>query len=465
MKSSDISNRREFIRQSCCAAVGTTGMLSAIAQLKAIGAVSADAVRPSSSQLVTDFKALVCIFLSGGNDGTNVIIPYDTASYNSYLQSRSVVALNKTDLLSIKPKTYSDGKSYALTPNMLELKTLFDQGNLAFIGNVGTLVKPTTLSDYIAGTALPNQLYSHLDQTVQWQSSLPDQPVFKTGWGGRLADLLDSLNADHTISMSLALDGGDYFGIGNNVIPYRINSGGVETLNGFYGNGMSSIRYSAIKQMFGSKPDNLIANNFNDTTKTAIDESEFLLNLLNNAPTLKTTFPNSYTASKLKMVATMASLAPSLGLNRQIFFISVGGFDTHTQQMASQPNLIKEVSEAMNAFYNSTIELGLSKQITTFTTSDFGRTYNPNSDGTDHGWGNLQWIMGGAVKGGDIYGKMPSLLVGGNDDTGRGRWIPSTSVDEYNSTLAKWFGVSSTNMSTVLPNIGRFANPDLGFMI
>ena len=166
----------------------------------------------------------------------------------------------------------------------------------------------------------------------------------------------------------------------------------------------------------------------------------------------------------LKMVASLISLAAELGHKRQIFFISIGGFDTHAAQATSRPVLLKELDAAVAAFYNSTLELGVQNQVTTFTASDFGRTYSPNGSGTDHAWGNVNWIMGGAVKGGDIYGRMPSLRVGGEDDTGRGAWIPSTSVDEYNATLARWFGVSDSNLPVVLPNIGRFARRDLGFM-
>ncbi len=264
--------------------------------------------------------------------------------------------------------------------------------------------------------------------------------------------------------MSLSLDGANYFGVGKDIVPYRVNAGGIEMITGFNQSQLSGVRYGVIKQMLANTPEQALPAVFNQTTSAAIETSELLSAALQRAPALRTSFPNSRSGNALKMVATMTALAPSLGLNRQVFFIEAGGYDHHNAQVTAHANALDDVSSAMAAFYDATVELGLADKITTFTASDFGRTYVPNTDGTDHGWGNIQWIMGGAVRGGDIYGRMPSLQVGGTDDTGRGRWIPSTSVDEYNATLARWFGVSDTNLPVVLPNIGRFAKRDLGFM-
>ena len=457
-------NRRAFLRQACCAAVGTTGILSALSQIKLIGALAADAGDVRRAGADADYKALVCLFLNGGNDGNNVLIPYDQSSYTSYANERGALAIPRANLLPIGLRGYSDGRSYALNNDVAEIKALYDQRKVAFLANVGTLVKPTTLAEYNAGNALPLQLYSHLDQATQWQSSLPDNPIFRTGWGGRLADLVESMNGNHQISMSISLGGANYFQVGDAVAPYVVNTGGAEVMTGFFGGGVAGTRYAAIKRMLGAKYENILGSSFATQTKSAVDDSEYLTVALRSAPTLSTVFPTYYTARMLQMVAKMISIAPALGLKRQVFFVNIGGYDNHAVQATAHSVLLKELSAAMGAFYNATVELGVANQVTTFTASDFGRTYNPNADGTDHAWGNLQWIMGGAVSGGDLYGKMPSLRIGASDDTGRGRWIPSTSVDEYNATLARWFGVSDANLPVVLPNIGRFARRDLGFM-
>lgn len=439
-------------------------MVSALSQLRLLGAMAADsgAVRSASA---TDYKALVCVFLGGGNDGNNTVVPYDASSYAAYASVRGDLAVRREALEPLTTKAYSDGRSYGLNPDLTGLKALYDSGKLAFLANVGTLVRPLTLAEYRAGGPVPLQLYSHLDQSIQWQSSIVSDPIFRTGWGGRMADLINATNVDPKISMSICVGGSSYFQVGNAVAPYAVGSGGAILLQGYSSFQDGGRQYPAIKQLFSGRMDNVLGSVFADTTKNAVQDSEFLAAALTRAKSITTVFPTSYTASRLKMIARLISLAPEMGHRRQIFFINVGGFDTHAIQAESHGKLLNEVGAAMAAFYKSTEELGLQNQVTTFTASDFSRTYNPNGSGTDHAWGNLQWIMGGAVKGGDIYGRMPSLRIGGTDDTGRGAWIPTTSVDEYNATLAKWFGVSDSNLPVVLPNIGRFAKRDLGFMV
>jgi len=451
-------SRRRFIRQACCSAVGATGLLSTLAQLRLIGAMAAD-----SSP--TGYKALVCLFLQGGNDTNNVIIPSDTADYNAYAAARSFLAIPQSQLLPISPATYSDGRTYSLNPNLPELQTLFAQKNLAFLANTGTLVQPTTLAQYLSGAALPPQLFSHIDQQTQWQSSVPDQP-FTTGWGGRLADLVNSMNANNQISMSIGLTGNNFFEVGNTVAQYAVSPNGAITLSGSTGSptSQSGVRFKAQTDILNVQEASLFQTAFAGLTQNSIADSQVLTSALSNAATLKTVFPTTTTGGQLSMIARLISAGPSLGLNRQIFFAQLGGWDLHASQVAAHPPLLSEISQALNAFYAATVEMGVANQVTAFTASDFSRTYNPNGSGTDHGWGTHCLIMGGAVQGGDIYGRMPSLVVGGPDDTGRGRWIPSTSVDQYSATLASWFGVSSANLSTVLPNIGRFAQPNLGFM-
>ncbi len=457
--------RRSFIGHASCAALGTAGMISSLSQLKAIGAMASDNINSTQPFAATDYKALVCVFLSGGNDGGNTLIPYDSQSYSSYNKARAELALDQKTLLPITPKTYKDGRNYALHPQIPEIQSLFSNGKLSFLANVGTLVTPTDLNSYQKGSSLPLQLYSHLDQSNQWQCSISDQPILQTGWGGRLGDLMNSSNTNPGISMNLSLTGTNIFQVGQSVSPYVLNGGGATPLDGYIGYPqLHNQAYLGLKQILGNSYTNILGSAFSNTTSAAANSAEYMNTVLKGAPTLKTAFPSTDTGNNLKMISNLIALAPTLGLKRQIFYLNVGGYDSHASQLASHGGLLADLSSCLNAFYNATVELGVDKQVTTFTASDFGRTYAPNSGGTDHAWGNIQIIMGGAIKGGDIFGTMPSLTLGGIDDVGRGRWIPSTAVDQYSSTLAKWFGVSATNMSTVIPNIGRFSNADLGFM-
>jgi uncharacterized protein (DUF1501 family) len=449
-------SRRKFIGNAC-AAVGATGVLSALAQLRMIGAAAAD------SSTSTDYKALVCLFLYGGNDSNNVLIPYDTADYNSYASQRAALALPQSTLLPISPKT-NDGRAWALHPSLVEVQSLFGAGNLALLANTGTLVQPVTLAQYNAGTvALPPQLFSHADQQVQWQSSIPDQP-FQTGWGGRLADLINAINTNSKISMSISVAGENSFQVGEAVSQFAVSPTGAVVLSNTTGGTINPIRYSKQQAILSQQDINLFQAAFGGLTTSAISAGSTLNSILTDATALKTTFPTTSLGTQLQMIARMISAAPQLGLKRQIFFASLGGWDLHSGELPAHATLLTQLSQGLNAFNSATVELGVADQVTTFTASDFSRTFNTNGDGSDHGWGSHHLIMGGAVKGGDIYGTVPTLVIGGPNDTGRGRWIPTTSVDQYSATLASWFGVSATNLPVVLPNIGRFATANLGFM-
>jgi uncharacterized protein (DUF1501 family) len=454
-------SRRRFIGQAC-AAVGATGMLSALAQLRMIGAVAADS-SPS------DYKALVCLFLYGGNDSNNLLVPIDNTSYQLYSADRTVLALPQSSLLPITPKTYSDGRQWGLHPSLVEVQQLFSQGSLALMANTGTLVQPVTLAQYNAGTvALPPQLFSHANQQVEWQSSVPDQP-FTTGWGGRLADIVNALNSNSKISMSVSVAGQNSFQVGNVVSQFAVNPSGAAVLSGTGTSGISGLRTSAQQNILNQQEQNLFEAAFGGTTTSAIADSQLLNSILKSAPKLATVFPTTSVGSQLQMIAQMIGAAPQLGLTRQVFFASLGGFDLHSDQLGAHATLFTQLSQALSAFSAATTELGVPNQVTTFTASDFSRTFNTNgtNDGTagsDHGWGSHHLVMGGAVNGGDIYGQVPLLELGGPEDTGRGRWIPTTSVDQYSATLASWFGVSASNLPVVLPNIGRFASSNLGFM-
>ena len=452
--------RRSFIRQGCCAAVGATGFLSTLAQLRVIGALAGDAPGfPRSAAIAADYKALVCVFLSGGNDTNNVLVPVDPSSHAVYSAARGILAVDRTRLLPVSPASYNDGRSYALHPALPEVQRLFTQGRLAFVANVGTLVRPTTLAQYRAGAGLPPQLFAHSEQISQWQSSVPDRP-FTTGWGGRLADLVNAGNTNSRISMSIALKDTNSFQVGNAVTQLVVGPGGVILKDGY----PADSRYLAEKRLLTVPSPNLLQAAFGGITQSAIQQSEVLATALQGAPAIRTPFPGSSAGAQLAMIARLISVGTNLGLRRQIFLCRLDGWDLHADQLNGHGPLLAELSAALGAFYDATVELGAANQVTTFTASDFGRTYNSNGDGTDHGWGAHHMVIGGAVKGGDIYGQVPSLALGGPDDLGRGRWLPSISVDEYSATLATWFGVSATDLPVVLPNIGRFARPNLGFM-
>ena len=455
--------RRRFVGQ-CCAAVGATGLLSALAQLRVLGAVA----NPPAG----DYKAIVCLFLAGGNDANNLIVPSDTAGYNAYAAGRGALALPRTGLLGVNV-TANDGHTYGLHPAMPELQALFNQGRSTVMANVGTLCAPTTKAQYNARSVpLPNQLFSHNDQQVEWQSSLSDR-AFTTGWGGRLADLVDAFNQNNAISMSISLNGQNSFQVGNTVAQYSVNPTGAVAMSGTATGTttLAGVRTKAQSDLLAAQQPGLMETAFATQTASAISDSALVSGFLSGNPTFSTVFPTTSLGSQLRTIARLIAAAPQLGLRRQVFFARVGGWDLHDDQVVAgntgtgaHANLLSDVSKSLAAFYNATVELGVGQMVTTFTASDFGRTFNTNGDGSDHGWGSHHLIMGGALRGGQIYGRMPDWTINGPDDTGRGRWIPSTSVDEYSATMATWFGVSATNLPVVLPNIGRFAKPNLGFL-
>ena len=475
-KSAPEVTRREFLGNACCAAVGATGLLSALGSLRLMGAAASPANGPqlpstAGAPIASDYKALVCLFLNGGNDANNLIIPLGSG-YAAYAAARSNLALPQASVLPFTPRT-TDGRSWGLHPSVSELHALFNSGKMALLANAGTLVYPTTKSHYNARSVpLPPQLFSHSDQQVQWQHSVPDKPT-STGWGGRTADLLNAFNTSDQISMSISLAGKNTFQVGAKVSQYAIGTGGAVTLSGSTSSatGLDGIRFRAQKDIFAQSQSTLFETAFASATGDAIVSADLLNTVLAASPAITTVFPNTSAGNQLKMAARLIGASPTLGLKRQVFFVQLGGWDTHAAQLVNtdpvngtHAGLLAQISRAVNAFHNATIELGVANQVTTFTASDFGRTYRSNGDGSDHGWGSHHFIVGGAVNGTNLYGKMPTLTVSGPDDTTQGRWIPTTSVDEYAATLATWFGVSPTDLPTVLPNIGRFAKPNLGFL-
>ena len=510
---SSLRTRRHFIRQALCAAVGTAAITNTIRDLRFINAAMAQ-----SANTISDYKALVCIFLNGGNDSNNLFIPTIPTEWNNYAAIRTpVLAIPNTDgsgatALALNNLT-NDGHTYGIHPACPELQTLFNSGKLATVFNVGTLVYPVTKAQYSAGSvALPPQLFSHADQQVQWQTSIPDRAP-TTGWGGRCADLLDTYNpkngANDVLSMCISLAGSNTFEVGGTTTQYSVSSSGVVSLNPSLGpTSAQSARQANLNRLLGidAVQHNLLVQNDPLALEHALASGSGLTTSLNGSPLASywkafpttVTVPNgggSFTSSMLaqmKMVAQIieagyrSAATGGLGMKRQVFFVQVTGYDLHTGQTnnagsttannakvitGAQASLFAELSQSMNAFQNAMIQIGaqnndasFEQRVTAFTASDFGRTLPSNSLGSDHGWGSHHLVLGGAVQGQRTYGNFPALVVGGPDDTSTGRWIPTTAVDQFAATMAKWFGVDSTNMSTVFPNLGRFAVPDLGFM-
>lgn len=463
-----MTTRRQFIGQSACAGLSISGLLSTMGTLRLLNAgISAQTLPPGG-----DFKAIVCLFLYGGNDGNNVVIPRDTTGYAAYARDRGDLAVPSTNLIPITLPS-GDGRSFGFHPSLPRTASLFNAGKTAMVANVGTLVAPLTKTQYLnGGAAVPPYLFSHSDQSLQWQTSLPDSPL-KVGWGGKLADLTSSLNAGSQISMNISVAGTNYFQVGNEVIQYQVDGDGSVSLNDIDAN-WSPIKqqYQGVKKMLAHSYGHMFEQEYINVYKRAVANDTLIKSVLATVPSYTEKFAASSTngtlselASQLRIILRLIKAQSALGMRRQVYFAAIGGFDTHSLQLADHADLLSMLDNGLNDFYQGTVDIGMANNVTTFTASDFGRTYISNGQGTDHAWGNHHFVFGGAVKGGQIYGDMPNFQIGGPNDTGdRGSWIPGISTDEYSATLAKWFGVSSGNMSMVLPNIGRFARPDLGFM-
>jgi len=446
-------NRREFLKKTCCSAAAGF----AAASFSRFGMMNALA------QTAIDYKALVCVFLFGGNDSNNMVIPFDTTGYASYKSARGGLALAQNQLLPVHPP--SIGSPFAFHPRFGALQSLFNNQHLAVLANVGTLIQPTTPTQFQRGGALlPMNLFSHSDQEAQMQTAVLDK-MSDTGWAGRTADKIQSIyGGNFPIIISLA--GTNVFCEGLVAQAIQSNGNPTQLLSGYSGSAESNARFAALQSLLTFDTGLTLVQAASSTTGNAIQNGQALAAALATATPLATQFPkNSYFASQLQQIAKIIQIRSALGLARQIFFVSMGGFDTHSNQLTQQDSLFNDMNQSLNAFYQATVEMGVAPNVTTFTLSDFGRTYSPNSTGTDHAWGSHHLIMGGAVKGGDFYGTFPTLAVNGpNDATGQGRWVPTTSLDQYAATLAQWFGVSASDLPSIFPNLANFTSPTLGIM-
>jgi uncharacterized protein (DUF1501 family) len=497
----EFAMRRAFMKfTGGCAALGSTSILSQMLNLK----LTESALAQSGGS--TDYKALVCVFLNGGIDSFNVLAPYDTAEYNIYAGIRGSIAKARTELLPIPVDIASPGgRKLGVNDAMPEIQSLYNSGKLAFLANVGSLIAPTTKTQVNNGTArLPLGLYSHADLIQHWQTSVPDSRSKATGWGGRMADLLTSThNPSNTISMNIALGSLNVFQTGAQVVPYVVSSTGATLPSGYSNNNALGLSYDKVHNSvingsnglngiyppadsaLGALYSDLLQRSLARTKRLSIDAAQSFYNAVDNAGTGSTAGPlpadiqapfdaiaNSTTinynlksfAANLAMVARVIRARTAFSQTRQIFFVSLGGWDHHDNLVTNLSGMLPGLSKALHAFYQATDKLGVADKVTTFTASDFGRTLTPNSTGSDHAWGGNQIVMGGAVTGGKVYGDYPtSLAANGPLDLGRGRFVPTTSVDVYNAELATWFGVQNNSMLTdVLPNLRNFYQEGAG---
>lgn len=452
--------RRRFLGEASCAAVGTTALFNTALNMKMFGGLAACA---------PGYRGLVCLFFSGGIDSFNVLVPRGPFEWNEYAGVRGDLALPADTLLPIEPRT-STGRSMGLHPGLVELQALFQANRLALLSNVGTLVQPTTLQQYRNGTVpLPLGLFSHSDQAMHWQTSLPDQRN-ATGWAGRMADLLEECNCNPNISMNISLAGSNVFQSGQRSVHYTITENGSEGLRDYGGTQPRQRVYTeAVDGLLGLHYQHLFEKTFAARMRGAIDAHVTFSEAIAQVPPLETQFSDNSLSRKLRMIALTIAAREALCMRRQTFFVEVGGWDHHDEVVANQAQMLPVVSRALSEFVSALEELGVSDQVTTFTASDFARTLSSNGRGSDHAWGGNHMILGGAVSGGDVYGRFPDLYLGSAQDVERGRLIPTTSVDEYFATLALWFGVPAADLDLVLPNIGRFydtrsASPPVGFL-
>lgn len=409
-----------------------------------------------------DYKALVCVYLSGGNDSFNLLVPTSAADHGAYMASRGNLGITAGELLPINPID-PQGRSFGLHPSVPELQAMFESGSLAFVVNMGTLMAPISKAEYRANSAAkPAQLFSHSDQTLQWeaQSAAADTAY---GWAGRATDLLVGLNNGSALSPAITLAGATRMLRGQTIVPYALGTSGSVQLGGFSGS-RGQRRLAAFRALLQKSNVHMMETEFSDLQAQAMELDTLIRGALATATPLQTPFPNTSIGRQLKMVAQMVSLRNALGVARQVFYVRLGGFDTHADQLAFHGQLLSSLSIALRAFQDAMTEMGTTSAVTTFTASEFGRTLSSNGNGSDHGWGGNQMVIGGAVRGRDLYGTWPSLILDSPDDVGRGRLIPTTAVEQVAATLARWFGVNPTDLPTLFPRLDRFASSDLGFM-
>ena len=471
-------NRRKFLGQASCAAIGSVTSLNTLYNLMATSRLSVASSTPPS-----DYKALVCILLAGGNDSYNMLLPKGDAEHAEYAITRSNLAIPKDNILGLTGT--NNGRTLGVHPSMPHVQNMYEAGNLAFISNVGTMVEPiANNTEYrSADKRKPLGLFSHSDQIEQWQTSIPDERQ-AIGWGGRMADLLNATNSSNGISMNISLSGRNIFQSGQNVLEYSISNRGngatgIEQLGTSDTGLLNRIRNGAVDSLMADIYGNVFKETFANLTTSTIESQKIFEAAMLQTGTFPTIFTDDdhYLSQNLRMMARVISSAQTLNQQRQIFFTTFGGWDHHDEVLDNQTFMLGVVSNAINQFYQALDEadiiLGnaadnkLRDKVTLFTISDFARTLTSNGNGSDHAWGGNMIVAGGAVKGGTVYGQYPSLDLASNLMVSqRGNLLPTTASDQVFAELARWFGVSESDLNSyVLPNFGRFDTNPLGFLL
>ena len=467
-------SRREFMKTASYAAMAGVTASPLMHSMRALAAMSSHAAAAA-----TDYKALVCVFLSGGNDGHGTLIATDPDSFAAFTTARSGaqgLAYSMSDLLPIAPITAQSGRTFALNPYLTGVQNLFNVGRAAMVANTGTLIAPVTKAEWNAGTAsLPRSLFSHFDQTNAWEAVAADGA--NRGWGGRMADLLESMNSNASFTC-ISTSGTSLFLSGQTAFQLRVSSAGALAAYGIQNPLFGSAQGTAALQAIISADDtNLFAKEYEVVVRRSLEAQSALAAAMVPAGPTGVANPTQFLdpatgnltdnqlAQSLQTVARVIAGRTALGVSRQVFFVQLGGFDTHDTQAKRHSTLLSQLGAAFEYFDQLMVTAGLGGQVTLFTASDFGRTLTANSDGTDHGWGSHHIVAGGGVVGQDIYGQYP--IVGANqaNDVGAGRLIPTTAVEQYGGTLARWMGLTDSQVREVFPNFANFgSNPYLGLM-
>ncbi|MFM8483243.1 MAG: DUF1501 domain-containing protein [Actinomycetota bacterium] len=440
--------RREFLKRSASLTIaGAAGPFAL--NLASIGAAAAQ---------TGGYRALVCLFLYGGNDHTNMVVPYDSASYTEYQTARPTIALARESLTSLGPVASQGGREFALHPSLAATRQLYLDGKAAVVANVGPLIVPTTAAQYRAKSVpLPPKLFSHNDQQSAWQAYAASGEGVRTGWGGTIGDQMSAQNST-TAFTCISASGNAVWLSGRSMVQYQVSTSGALTMNAItgtlYGSAAATTYY---RNLVTASSTNLFENELGVVNRRSIQTNELLRSGLPASTIFTTPVPaNNSLAAQLHVVARMIAGQAALGTSRQVFLVSLGGFDHHDDLLNLQAARLSTIDGAVSAFWSWLGEINRQNDVTLFTASDFGRTLTSNGDGSDHGWGSHQIVLGGGVAGGTILGDFPPTAYGTAFDVGQGNLVPTISVDQYAATLAQWLGVDDGNMATVLPNIGNF---------
>jgi uncharacterized protein (DUF1501 family) len=456
------ASRRQFLKT--CSLMSIAGAASPFA-------VNLAAISSAAAQTLPGYKALVCLFFYGGNDHTNTCIPYDQTSYDQYNASRPSIAIPRDAALAANATgtvASQGGREFAFHPALTAFKTHWDAGRLAVVANVGPLVVPTTKAQYQnRSVPLPPKLFSHNDQQAVWQAYRPIGEGANIGWGGRIGDLLASNNSN-ALFTCISAGGNSVFLSGTNVLQYQVGSSGpsaISSISGTIYGSQGATASTAYRSLITGASPNLFENELGVVTNRSITANQQLSGALPPASTLPGGIPaNNGLASQLSVVARTIAARTTLGSSRQVFLVSIGGFDNHDFLLTQHTQQLAQVNAAVGAFYSWLVQLGVQNDVTLFTASDFGRTLTSNGDGSDHGWGSHHFVLGGSVVGREVYGNFSPTVFGSSVDIGQGNLLPGLAVDQYAATFARWLGVTDADMPLVLPNIVNFSPRYVSFL-